>query len=165
MICAARELVVRTGPDRGNSPSCEERGRAHYMDSLLAGKLILPFRGRSICDYDVQRHLWKSFRNHRERHSGSARRPFAFPSESRSSSRGIRTVLTLIGLQRFVPSQNQRDAGSTGSWPRMTGGSQSSRNCPGAGGYRRRGSIAAAPPTHPANSSVVIVSESSSRGR
>ena len=54
------------------------------MDSLLAGKLILPFRGGFVVPVMMSSaaRLWKSFRADRESHSGMGRKPFAFPPES-----------------------------------------------------------------------------------
>jgi hypothetical protein len=51
------------------------------MDSLLAGTLILPWKGH-CAGYDVQRRCFSKHSGQRESHSGLGRKPFAFPSES-----------------------------------------------------------------------------------
>jgi hypothetical protein len=52
------------------------------MDTLLAGNLF-PLQRVHCAGVNVQRRfrLWKSFRAHRENHSGPSRNPFAFPPE------------------------------------------------------------------------------------
>jgi hypothetical protein len=52
------------------------------MDSLLAGTLILPWKGHCAGSDVQRRYTGKKHSGHRESHSGIGRKPFVFPPES-----------------------------------------------------------------------------------
>src|SRR5258707_14439021 len=71
------------------------------MDSLLAGKLFLPFGGRLACHCDVQRRcLWKSFR--------ASRKPFRAPAKTVRLRAGITVRLQPGILFVFTPESFSR---------------------------------------------------------